>query len=44
MSEVRTSIDKIANGEQKEKNGQRPEYDLPGDMQPHRADEHDRGE
>src|SRR6476620_1692047 len=40
LFETRTRVNEIANRQEKEKNRQRTENDLPGDMQPEGANEH----
>src|SRR5215831_6048250 len=44
LFEARTCTDEITNGKQEEKNRQRSENDLAGNMQAQRANEHHRGE
>src|SRR4029077_5775000 len=44
LFETRTCVNEIANRQEKEKNRQRTENDLPGDMQAQRANEHHCGE
>src|SRR5204863_2113702 len=44
MPEAGPRTDKVANSKEKEKNSQRTENDLSGDVQPQGADEHDGSE
>src|SRR5215468_11481493 len=44
LFETRARVNEIANRQEKEKDSKRTENDLPGHMQPQRANEHHRGE